>query len=422
VQPGDTLSGIAAVLGLTVEELMAANGLLQADQLAVGQELQLPIPEARVGPEALLLPDSELVYGPGYRGFDVAGEVRRHPGWLKGHVELVGGAPVSGPELVERVALQYSVGPRVLLALLEMKGGALTQPHPPADVDGYLLGYARGGWEGFSAQLALAANALNEGFYGWLEGDLWTFRLGDGSYAQFAPAINAGTAGLQRALVADVDHEGWCASMEEFDRTYRRLWGDPFHRSVELLPPDGTVPQPQLSLPWALGETWYFTGGPHGGWDSGSAWAAVDFATDERNLGCYPSERWVTASAPGRVLVGEDGMVLQELDEDGFVGSGWVLLYMHLAADGRVAAGSQVGVGDPLGHPSCEGGVSNASHLHFARRYNGMWMAADDDRWPLVLDGWRAEAGAGAYDGTFTRGTEVRTAAEQWAPLNAMER
>ena len=34
-----------------------------------------------------------------------------------------------------------------------------------------------------------------------------------------------------------------------------------------------------MQLPLQNGTTWSFTGGPHGGWDAGSAWAALDCAT-----------------------------------------------------------------------------------------------------------------------------------------------
>ena len=42
VQPGDTLSGLAEEFGTTVEELMAANGLTDANALQTGQTLIIP--------------------------------------------------------------------------------------------------------------------------------------------------------------------------------------------------------------------------------------------------------------------------------------------------------------------------------------------------------------------------------------------
>ena len=42
VQGGDTLSGIAARFGLTVEELVQANRLVDPDSLQIGQQLTIP--------------------------------------------------------------------------------------------------------------------------------------------------------------------------------------------------------------------------------------------------------------------------------------------------------------------------------------------------------------------------------------------
>lgn len=42
VQPGDSLSSIAAAFGITTEELAAANGLAVTDVLFVGQQLTIP--------------------------------------------------------------------------------------------------------------------------------------------------------------------------------------------------------------------------------------------------------------------------------------------------------------------------------------------------------------------------------------------
>jgi murein DD-endopeptidase MepM/ murein hydrolase activator NlpD len=284
----------------------------------------------------------------------------------------------------------------------------------------YPLGFVRDGWDGLAVQMMWAADALNAGFYGWLYDTLWTFRLEDSSYVQFAPSLNAGTAGVQRALASSPDYATFEQRLNKVVRTYTQLWGDPFAYTIEpLLPPKGE--SPELTLPWPEGETWYFTGGPHGGWGNGSAWAAVDFATDEQNLGCYVSQRWTTAAADGWIVHSEDGMVLQDMDSDRFAGTGWVLLYMHMAADGRIEVGTLAETGDRIGHPSCEGGQANASHLHFARRYNGVWIAADGDTTnPLVMSGWTTEDGSRAYDGELRKHSMVKTAEEDWLKVNAI--
>jgi hypothetical protein len=67
-----------------------------------------------------------------------------------------------------------------------------------------------------------------------------------------------------------------------------------------------------------------------------------------------------------------------------------------------VEPGEYVYAGERIGHPSCEGGVSNATHVHIARKYNGEWIAAGGPM-PFNLDGWVAGAGSVEYDGYLTR-------------------
>src|SRR5437762_5892041 len=52
-----------------------------------------------------------------------------------------------------------------------------------------------------------------------------------------------------------------------FFTTYMSMFGDPFRTAIEpLIPSD--LKQPEFSLPFAQGETWFYTGGPHGGWNA----------------------------------------------------------------------------------------------------------------------------------------------------------
>ncbi len=49
--------------------------------------------------------------------------------------EAVNGREMSGAEIIQLAAQQYSVGPRVLLALLELRGGWLSNPAPGPTAD-----------------------------------------------------------------------------------------------------------------------------------------------------------------------------------------------------------------------------------------------------------------------------------------------
>jgi hypothetical protein len=107
-----------------------------------------------------------------------------------------------------------------------------------------------------------------------------TWVLADGSVVPVDPTINAGTAGVQ-SLFANLDGlDAWKADVEPYGlfQTYTLLFlQNPFELAIEPLRPIA-LSQPRMILPFPRGETWSFTGGPHGGWDNGSAWWAVDFA------------------------------------------------------------------------------------------------------------------------------------------------
>jgi len=83
-------------------------------------------------------------------------------------------------------------------------------------------------------------------------------------------------------------------------------------------------------------------------------------------------------------------------------------MYLHIAPSGRVNVGTVLNAGDRIGHPSCEGGVADATHVHFARLYNGQWM--DAQQMPMILSGWTITALDQEYEGKMSRGAEMREA------------
>ena len=414
VRAGDNLSSIAQRFGSTVQALVEANGLADPNALQVGQSLRIPSTEVTTGPSLQLLPDSEFVYGPAYVDFDIGAFAAQQGGYLDQYVERVSGENLSGPEIVALVAHHYSVGPRLLLAIMELRGGWVTNPNPTGDALSYPMGHRGSGWELLSQQLAWAADELNRGYYNWRGRGVQPITWSDGSAVWYAPSLNAATAGLQYFFSLYTQQTKWLELVGDgpgsFTASYQKLFGDPARYAIEPLIRADVV-QPTLALPWAQGEMWYYTGGPHGGWNEGSAWAALDFVPDEGFLGCQPAASWARAAAPGLVVYSRDGEVVVDLDGDGHEQTGWVLFYLHVASQGRVPVGTWVDQGDPIGHPSCEGGMSEATHLHVARKYNGEWIAVDGPL-PLVLSGWQFSSGGTPYEGSATRGAEERTACE----------
>jgi murein DD-endopeptidase MepM/ murein hydrolase activator NlpD len=204
------------------------------------------------------------------------------------------------------------------------------------------------------------------------------------------------------------------------DEAYSDLFGFPFDYSFEPLLPADLI-QPPMQLPFETGKVWSFTSGPHGGWGDGAAWAALDFAPPGNALGCVPSDEWVTAVSDGLITRAQDGVVIQDLDGDGYEQTGWTVIYMHVESRDRVAQGTEIKAGERIGHPSCEGGFSNGTHVHLARRYNGEWISADGTL-PFNLDGWISSGTGVQYDGYLLKENLIVEAWDARLPENQIQR
>ena len=414
---GETLSYIAWFYDTEIENLVAMNKLSGASALIqVGQTLRVPLQVETTSPAKILLPDSEVVYGPAFVDFDIAGFISSQGGYLAYYSEYVDGQQLNGTEIIQRVSERFSVGPRLLLTLLEYYGGWVTNPSPSESQLRWPLGPRNPRGNNLYLALGFTANRINAGYYGYKRDGFWVFDLADYSQAITPQGINAGTVGVQNILAIHSDQAAWGQALSEEGllATYQAFFGDPFAYAVEPLVPNNLT-QPPLTLPWAKGQGFYLTAGPHAGYIDGSAWAAIDFGPPDVLGNCFYSNEPNTAAASGVVAVARHGEVLLDLDGDGNIQTGWVLLYLHVAldADTPVQVGQQVAQGDIIGYASCEGGLSNSSHLHFARRYNGEWMEAGGPV-PIELSGWTVQPSLVPYEGIMKNGAQIREACECW--------
>lgn len=429
VQPGDTLTAIALAHNTTVDTLRALNALVNPDLLEVGQALQIPPRPTRVGPADRLLPNALLVRGPQSAGFAAIAYAQAQPGWLRDFREEVDGATMTGPEIVERISQDFGIDARVLLALLEYRSQALSARTAPPGADSYPvfqpLTLGDLGRAGLWRQLNWAADRLNGGYYGRKYRGLDQLELPDGARLLLNDEVQPGTAALQSMFSKMLPGAEWsrAVSPDGFLATYAALFGDPFAGILDD-PLSTMEAQPPLTLPFTGGETWYYTGGPHGGWGSGSAWAAIDFAPPDDPATvdgpCYTSSHFVTAVADGIVARSSEGVVVLDLDGDGDELTGWSVFYLHLAALDRAPLGARLRAGDRVGRPSCEGGFSSGTHVHIGRRFNGEWLPASCDGCsgtqtaipaPFVLGAWEVVGLPGQeYQGYLVNGAELRVA------------
>jgi LasA protease len=423
VRSGDILSAIAERFSVSVEAIASANNISNPDALVVGQTLTIPVVIPRdPGPGYKLIPDSELVYGPLSASLDIAALIHQKGGYLAGLSQDVDGVTLDSAQIVQLVAQDYSINPRLLLALLDYRSSWLTNPNPDPALGETPFGFNDGFYVGLYRQLVWASIQLNAGFYHWGENSVTSWRLADGSVVPVDPTINAGTAGVQNFFAHLDDYSTWLRDISPggFFDTYYLLFGYPFDFAIESLVPP-LLTQPLMSLPFGSGEIWAFTGGPHLAWDAGTPFGALDFAPPGEALGCVESNNWVTAVASGLVTRTGNGVVVLDLDEDGNEGTGWVVVYMHVESRDRVQPSTVIRAGDPVGHPSCEGGVSSGTHVHLTRKFNGVWIPADGAI-PFNLSGWIASGTGEEYVGKLTRNGVVVESYEGNSTINQIQR
>jgi LasA protease len=154
----------------------------------------------------------------------------------------------------------------------------------------------------------------------------------------------------------------------------------------------------KLSLPWARGQTWRLTGGPHNFHGGRSRpWSSLDFAGPEPGVSV-------------KVRAARDGVVVRPCANLVQVrhGDGWATSYYHLS-NIAVKAGETVSRGQFLGRTSnasgC-GGMSSGPHVHFSLLKSGSFVNIAGH----TIGGWTVEDGAEAYDGCMVRNRDRRCA------------
>lgn len=157
-----------------------------------------------------------------------------------------------------------------------------------------------------------------------------------------------------------------------------------------------------LSLPWAQGETWRLTGGPHT--DDGrrnSPLSSIDFA------GRKPDMSVKVRAARNGIVVRPCANLVQVRHS-----GGWTTSYYHLKKI-AVRAGQSVARGAFLGYTSTAagcGGLATGPHVHFTLLKNGSPVTIRG----YTIGGWTVREGSAPYLGCLVKGAERRCAPKAW--------
>lgn len=410
---GDTLTGIAGRFNVAPSEITSTTSMPEKGLIDAGTLLVIPnrISQA-MSPNIEIMPDTEVILSRSAVGFDIPGYIADANGYLqRTYTEYLGSTGwIKGPEAIRRLAYENSINPRLLLAILEYESRWVRGEPVDALHQQYPMGYQNFRYKGMFSQMVWAVNQLSIGYYGWRAGTVTDLLFTDGTRLRLDPRLNAGTVAIQFLFSKLHSQSQWAQIIDPasgFPAMYTEMFGDPWARDehVGAIFPPGLV-QPELELPFNSNVEWSYTGGPHGAWEHDGSMAAIDFAPATDHGGCSQTPTWVLASAPGFVARSGQGVVVLDLDGDGFEETGWNILYLHIATRDRVPAKVWLEANEHIGHASCEGGQATGTHLHFARKYNGEWVAADGPV-PFTLGGWTVQAGIKPYEGLLVNGSKT---------------
>ena len=142
-----------------------------------------------------IIPDAVYVNGPDAASFNIAQFINQQGGWLYKYDAWAFSGTRTAAEIVEYVANNYSVSPKLLLALLEYQAGVFSNGSISDDIEAQIMGIDSPYRIGVYLQLARTADTLNDAYYRWREGDLIEFELADGSIVRPDPLAKRSDSG-----------------------------------------------------------------------------------------------------------------------------------------------------------------------------------------------------------------------------------
>ena len=403
-QSGDTLPVVSAHFAVEPSSVISNEEIPQQGLIGPGQILYAPAYQGETTSGDILIYDSDLVYSPSAKDFNLAAFMEEQGGFLSTYSEerLYGDSPAA--DILGELAFDNSINPRILLTFLEMNGNWVTGTPPTREQKTYPFNYIDTTQAGLFSQAVWTIQQLKISYYGWRAGTLSEVVFPDKSTLRLAPNLNAGTVAVMYYLSQVYPREEWQEKMQELTAVHDRLFGDAYPRAMSVEPLfQADMDVPELRLPFSENESWNYTCGPHSSWARrNQPYGALDFAPPLGRSGCGTASHYATAMTPGLVVYSFNGRVLVDMDEDGSINTGWVFLYMHMATEDRVKVGTYLDTGDRIGHPSCEGGYATGTHVHVARMYNGEWILAVGGL-PFILSGYLPAIGEKLCEGTLTR-------------------
>jgi len=250
-QSGDNLDLLSLRFGTTPSEILFSNPEIPKDitTLPPGYPMKMPIYYIPFwGPSYQIIPDAAFVYGPDLLDFDLHVFLDSTNGWFKHYGAFIQEKYRNAAGIIKYYAENYSLNPKLLLALVEYQTGALSNPERDPSQESTFLGFENY-HSSVELQISYAADLLNDGFYRYFNGELTSLVLENGIIENIDPWQNSATVALHYYFSQVYQGEAYKKAIgpDGFAKTFKDLFGDPWQRNLTVLP--GSLTQPQFILP-----------------------------------------------------------------------------------------------------------------------------------------------------------------------------
>ena len=188
-----------------------------------------PIPSPTIpGPPSQqhLIPNSEIIFSASAADFDTAAYLDQAGGFLGTYRQyLMITAWTDAPAVVDMVAIENSINPRLLVALLEYQCGCVLGMNE-IDPDEFTsaMGATQALRQDLYGQLIWAIHEISEGYYGWKDGTLTEISFSDGKIIHPESDLNAGSFALMYLFSLLYEGEDWeraCQPQRRIPRSLR---------------------------------------------------------------------------------------------------------------------------------------------------------------------------------------------------------
>lgn len=299
-------------------------------------------------------------------------------------------------EVISHWSGYSSISPKVLLTLIELQSGLLTQQQQSAAALEKPFG-TLSKEKGFAAQFKDVADQLANKVYGPPTHNGATEFGGPGKAQQsgFDMLFAANnTLPDQHQLQAD-------EQTAAFGKLYYQLFQQPyspFTAKTEQNDIEAQAPNGFLQFPFPLGQSWH-VGGAHTNTGSGSyPLSSLDMSMGG-GWGSNQYNVWVAASAAGQFK--RHSSCFAEIVH----ANGWSTTYYHLM-NIQYNTGANVSKNTRFANPAhtrgqalCNGGQSTGPHQHWSLKRYGSWHHLNG----TYLSGWRITAQGHSYDTNCNR-------------------